>query len=182
MLLFNGSLHNHEDSFYSMVYDYVSEQCEENGLPVNQIDLSERKIPIFDPYDQTPTDDVNQIIKTFTEEDLQIWMAPLYHGTIPGVMKNALDWLQLTYDNESPYLTDKKIGLICISDGTFGIQGINTMISIAHTLRAWVLPYSIPINKFDAQERNGGDLAIYYRDKIKLMIQLMREEQAKISS
>ncbi len=182
MLLFNGSLHNHEDSFYSMVYDYVSEQSEQNGLPVKQIDLSEKKIPIFDPYDQTPTDDVNQIIQAFTEEDLQIWMAPLYHGTIPGVMKNALDWLQLTYDNASPYLTDKKIGLICISDGTFGIQGINTMISIAHTLRAWVLPYSIPINKLDALSREEDELAIYYQDKIKLMVQLMKEESLKNNS
>lgn len=179
MLLFNGSLHNHEDSFYSMVYNYVHEQSAENELPVKQIDLSEKKIPLFDPYDQTPTDDVDQIIETFTEEDLQIWMAPLYHGTIPGVMKNALDWLQLTYNNASPYLTDKKIGLICISDGTFGIQGINTMISIAHTLRAWVLPYSIPINKLEAQSRNPNHLASYYQDKIKLMVQLIKEESIK---
>lgn len=175
MLLFNGSLHNYKDSFYSMVYKYVHKQCKENGFIINEIDLSERQIPVFDPYDQTPTDDVNQIIEAFTEEDLQIWMAPLYHGTIPGVMKNALDWLQLTSENPSPYLTNKKIGLICTSDGTFGIQGINTMISIAHTLRAWVLPYSIPINKSEAQTRNPDQLASYYRDKIKLMVQLLKE-------
>lgn len=179
MLLFNGSLHNHEDSFYSMVYNYVYEQSEEIGLPVNQVDLSRVNIPMFDPYNQTPTDDVNQIIEAFTSEDLQIWMAPLYHGSIPGVMKNALDWLQLTINNESPYLTNKKIGLICTSDGTFGIQGINTMISIAHTLRAWVLPYSIPINKSEALSRNSNQLARYYEDKIKLMVQLMKEESLK---
>lgn len=179
MLLFNGSLHNHEESFYSMVYNYVHEQCDENGLSVNQVDLSEKKIPIFDPYDQTPTEEVNQIIETFMEEDLQIWMAPLYHGSIPGVMKNALDWLQLTHNYSSPYLTNKKIGLICTSDGTFGIQGINTMISIAHTLRAWVLPYSIPINKLEARVRNPKHLASYYQNKIKLMVQLLKEEEVK---
>ncbi len=85
----------------------------------------------------------------------------------------------MTYNNDSPYLTDKKIGLICISEGTFGIQGINTMISIAHTLRAWVLPYSIPINKLEAQVRNPNHFASYYQDKIKLMVQLMKEERAK---
>lgn len=179
MLFFNGSLHNHEDSFYSMVYNYVYEQSEENGLSVRQVDLSEKKIPVFDPYDQTPNDDVNQLIEAFTREDLQIWMAPLYHGSIPGVMKNALDWLQLTNDNDSPYLTNKKIGLICTSDGTFGIQGINTMISIAHTLRAWVLPYSIPINKSEALARNPNQLASYYQNKIKLMVQLLKEERSR---
>ena len=177
MLLFNGSLHNHEDSFYSMVYNYVYEQSEENGFSVNQVDLSKKKIRMFDPYNQTPTDEVNELIEAFAGEDLQIWMAPLYHGSIPGVMKNALDWLQLTTNNDSPYLTNRKIGLICTSDGTFGIQGINTMISIAHTLRAWVLPYSIPINKLDALSRDPNQLASYYQDKIKLMIQLMKEER-----
>lgn len=181
MLLFNGSLHNHEDSFYSMVHKHVQEQCEENGLSVKHVDLSGKKLPIFDPYDQTATDEVNQILEAFTVEDLQIWMAPLYHGSIPGVMKNALDWLQLTSKDTPSYLTDKKIGLICISDGTFGIQGINTMISIAHTLRAWVLPYSIPINKLEARMRDPNHLPADYQNKINLMVQLMKEEVQKLS-
>lgn len=179
MLLFNGSLHNHEDSFYSMVYNYVLDQCEESGISVDQVDLSEENIPFFDPYDQTAPDSVKNVINKFTDEDIQIWMAPLYHGTIPGVMKNSLDWLQLTSNHNLPYLTNKKIGLICISDGTFGTQGINTMISIAHTLRAWVLPFSIPINKSEARLRNSDQLAHHYEAKIKLMIQLLKEEHQK---
>ncbi|SMO40900.1 NADPH-dependent FMN reductase [Gracilimonas mengyeensis] len=184
MLLFNGSLHNvdqDENSFLATVYDHVLQESQDNDLDVNQVDLSKTEVPFFDPYDQTAPEHVEHLIQQFSTEELQIWIAPLYHGSIPGVMKNALDWLQLTSKNESPYLTDKKIGLICISDGTFGIQGINAMTAIAHTLRAWVLPYSIPINKLEAQVRNPDHLASYYRSKIKLMVQLLKEESLKNS-
>ncbi len=182
MLLFNGSLHNvdrDETSFLATVYDSIVEQCRDNGLTVNEVDLSRVEVPFFNPYDQLAPEPVEHMLQQFTSEDIQIWIAPLYHGSIPGVMKNALDWLQLTSTQSSPYLTNKKIGLICIADGTFGIQGINAMTSIAHTLRAWVLPFSIPINKLEAQVRNPNHLASYYKDKIRLMVQLLKEEHIK---
>ena len=180
MLLFNGSLHSlrqDEDSFYTTVYQYVMEQCQKNGLKIEQANLAESSIPIFDPYDQTAPEPVQKMINKFTSNGLQIWIAPLYHGSIPGVMKNALDWLQLSSQNDAPYLTNKKVGLICIADGSFGVQGINTMTSIAHSLRASVLPYSIPINKLEAQVRNPKHLASHFKDKINLMVQLLKEEQ-----
>lgn len=179
MLLFNGSLHqlNHEkDSFLGTIYSYLKKQCAENGLKTDEVDLSKANIPIFDPYDQKAPDSVEQMIRKFSENDLQIWIAPLYHGSIPGVMKNALDWLQLTYSDDSPYLTNKKVGLICIADGGFGVQGINAMMSIAHSLRASLLPFSIPVNKQEAEVRNPEQLASHYQNKIKLMVQLLKDE------
>jgi len=94
-------------------------------------------------------------------------------------MKNALDWLQLTSKNVSPYLTDKKIGLICVADGLFAIQGINAMNAIAHTLRAWVLPYTLPINKSEAEIQNSEQLAHQYKQKIELMVQLLENTDKK---
>lgn len=179
MLLFNGSLHNtqkSDDSFYSSVYNYILEQSVESGLAVNQLDLSKKNLPFLDPYNIAKNETVEETLEAFTTEDLQIWIAPLYHGSIPGVMKNALDWLELTSRNDSPYLSNKKIGLICTSEGTFGLQGINTMTAIAHTLRAWVLPYSIPINKQEATLQDPDQLSEQYRNKIDLMVQLLKEE------
>lgn len=179
MLLFNGSLHKtqkSDNSFYSSVYNYILEQSVESGLTVNQLDLSKKNLPFLDPYNITKNETVEDTLEAFTTEDLQIWIAPLYHGSIPGVMKNALDWLELTSRNDSPYLSNKKIGLICTSEGTFGLQGINTMTAIAHTLRAWVLPYSIPINKQEATLQNPDQLSEQYRNKIDLMVQLLKEE------
>ena len=175
MLLFNGSLHPVSDSnssFYAKVYNAVLDQCNELGIDVKQIDLSQQNLPFLDPFNIEKTEAVDDFLKTFTEEESQIWISPLYHGTITGVMKNALDWLELTSRNESPYLSGKTIGLMTTAEGSFAVQGINTMISIAHTLRASVLPYSIPVNKQEAILRDPNELTEHYQNKIKLMVDL----------
>ncbi|HLR76895.1 MAG TPA: NAD(P)H-dependent oxidoreductase [Balneolaceae bacterium] len=179
MLLFNGSLHNKRNTFNGNIYQHVLGQCNENQLPVNELDISEIDMPHFNPYSRKTPDAVQNMLDLFLSEDKQIWLAPLYHGSIPGIMKNALDWLQLTSKNPSPYLTDKIIGLICIADGLFAIQGINAMNAIAHNLRAWVLPYTLPINKSEAEIRNSEHLAMHYRQKIRLMVQLLGKADTK---
>jgi len=179
MLLFNGSRHNKTNSFNQDIYNYLYEQCEQNDLSVREFDLSEVSIPQFDPFARSTPPEVFEMIELFREEELQIWLAPLYHGSIPGVMKNALDWLELTSNEAVPYLSDKKVGMICIADGLFAIQGINAMNAIAHTLRAWVLPYSIPINKSEAQIRNPQYLSRFYQSKIEMMTRLIKKEKVK---
>jgi len=74
-----------------------------------------------------------------------LWSSPLYHGTISGSFKNALDWLQLLGNRQPAYLTDKVIGLISTAGGTHGLQAVNTMEFIVRALRGWAVPLVIPI-------------------------------------
>jgi hypothetical protein len=83
----------------------------------------------------------------FVQSELQIWLTPLYHGGMTGVMKNCLDWLELTARLENPYLTDKIVGLVAWADGGQAMQGINAMDAVAKALRAWVVPYTVPLVK-----------------------------------
>jgi FMN reductase len=77
--------------------------------------------------------------------DGMLWSSPLYHGTISGSFKNALDWLQVLGDRQPAYLTDKVIGLISTAGGTQGLQAVNTMEFIVRALRGWAVPLVIPI-------------------------------------
>src|SRR5260221_1857047 len=77
--------------------------------------------------------------------DGMLWSSPLYHGTISGSFKNALDWLQLLGDRQPAYLTDKVIGLISTAGGTQGLQAVNTMELIVRALRGWAVPLVVPI-------------------------------------
>jgi FMN reductase len=74
-----------------------------------------------------------------------LWSSPLYHGTISGSFKNALDWLDLLSDRKPAYLTDKVVGLISTAGGTQGLQAVNTMEFIVRALRGWAVPLVIPI-------------------------------------
>jgi NAD(P)H-dependent FMN reductase len=52
------------------------------------------------------------------------------------------------------YLTDKPIGLISVSGGTQGLQAINAMEFSVRALRAWAVPYVVPVpgSAFDDEE------------------------------
>ena len=86
-----------------------------------------------------------------------LWSSPLYHGTISGSFKNALDWFQLLSDRKPAYLTDKVVGLISTAGGTQGLQAVNTMEFVVRSLRGWAVPLVIPIPQAWARLRPRGD-------------------------
>ena len=69
----------------------------------------------------------------------------MYHGTISGSFKNAVDWLQLLSGHEPAYLTNKVTGLISTAGGVQGLQAVNTMEFIVRALRGWAVPLVIPV-------------------------------------
>jgi FMN reductase len=92
-----------------------------------------------------------------------LWSSPLYHGTISGAFKNALDWLGLLGQRQPAYLTDKVIGLISTAGGVQGLQAVNTMEFVVRALRGWAVPLVMPIPRagqaFD-EEGKARDLQI----------------------
>ena len=71
----------------------------------------------------------------------------MYHGSISGSFKNAVDWLQLLAGRKPPYLTNKVIGLITAAGGSQGLQAVNSMEFIVRALRAWAVPLVLPVGK-----------------------------------
>ena len=156
-IIFNGSLERRTQSTSELISNYFSERLKIRGIHTDIFTLADSGIPLFDvTLTKTPLA-VERMTQMFTDAELHIWLAPLYHGSIPGVMKNCLDWLEVTANRYEPYLTDKTVGLVCWADGLQAMQGINTMDSIAKSLRAWPLPFSVPIVRsslFDSEHSN----------------------------
>ena len=121
------------------------EGAAEAGARTELYDIRQLDLPMYAPN----AADVPDAARTFWESvyvcDGMLWSSPLYHGTISGSFKNALDWLQLLGDRQPPYLTDKVIGLISTAGGTQGLQAVNTMEFIVRALRGWAVPLVIPI-------------------------------------
>ena len=78
----------------------------------------------------------------------------MYHGTVSGSFKNALDWLQLLSDSNPLFLTNKVVGLTNTAGGVQGLQAVNTMEFAVRALRGWAVPLVIPVARvweaFDA--------------------------------
>lgn len=120
------------------------EGAAEGGARTELFDLRELELPMYAPDREAP-DFVRRLCEAVYEADGLLWSSPLYHGTISGVFKNALDWLELLGDRQPAYLTDKVVGLISTAGGTQGLQAINTMEFVVRALRGWSVPLVIPI-------------------------------------
>jgi FMN reductase len=138
-----GSLAPHSTSLSAL--RVALEGARDYGTDVRLFDLRELDLPMFAPdTDPTPAA-ARELCDAVYAAQGMLWSSPLYHGTISGAFKNALDWLQLLGDRNPPYLTDKVIGLISTAGGTHGLQAVNTMEFVVRALRGWAVPLVLPI-------------------------------------
>lgn len=172
-IIFNGSLERRSASTSGRISQYFIEELKQMGIHPEIFTLADSGIPLFDvTLTKTPMA-VERMTQLFLDADIHFWLAPLYHGSIPGVMKNCLDWLEVTVGYYQPYLTDKTVGLVCWADGLQAVQGINAMDVIAKSLRAWPLPFSVPVIRsglFDPED--PAKISPLYSDKFKKLISI----------
>jgi FMN reductase len=121
------------------------EGASDAGADVELFDIRSLQLPMYSPNPAVIPPAARSLCESVYACHGMLWSSPLYHGTISGSFKNALDWLQLLGDRRPAYLTDKVIGLISTAGGTQGLQAVNTMEFIVRALRGWAVPLVIPI-------------------------------------
>src|SRR4051794_13735501 len=65
------------------------------GADVQLFDLRALNLPMFMPDGAPAPAAARQLCDAVSVAQGMLWSSPLYHGTISGAFKNALDWLQL---------------------------------------------------------------------------------------
>src|SRR5947209_7096401 len=75
------------------------------------------RLPIFDPRPGGITTEQTELSDAIRAADGVIIGTPGYHGSISGVIKNALDTLELTREDAAPYFQGKPVGVIVTADG-----------------------------------------------------------------
>jgi FMN reductase len=138
-----GSLAKQSNSLAALTI--ALEGAAEAGAKTTLLDVRELALPMYDPGETHPAASVMKLCAAIHEADGLIWSSPMYHGTISGSFKNALDWLQLLAKYDPPYLTDKVVGLISTAGGVQGLQAVNTMEFVVRALRGWAVPLVMPI-------------------------------------
>ena len=119
------------------------EGAEAAGADVELLDVKALELPLYDDAPASPG--VDRLVEAVGGADGMVWSSPLYHGTVSGAFKNALDWLQLLSRREPPFLTGTPVGLVATSGGVQGLQAINTMEFVVRALRGWTVPLVVPV-------------------------------------
>ena len=147
-----GSLSKHSSSLAAL--GIALEGAAEAGAKTEIFDVRELALPMYEPGADAPPA-VLKMAEAMYNADGLVWSSPMYHGTISGSFKNALDWLQVLGNRQPSYLTDKVVGLISTAGGVQGLQAVNTMEFVVRALRGWAVPLVLPIAQawkaFDGQ-------------------------------
>lgn len=79
--------------------------------------------------------------------DAVVIASPGYHGTLSGLVKNALDYLEELRVDTRPYLDGRPVGLIAVALGHQAAVGtLQTLRQITHSLRGWPTPFGLAVN------------------------------------
>lgn len=172
VLIFNGSPENNADSISGKVSAFLTNALEAKNAEVIQFNVSQGNIPLFELNPAEIPTAVAEMNHLFRTTAIQLWLTPLYHGSMTGVMKNCLDWLEYGSDLPNTYLDGNLVGFVCWAGGMHGVNGINTMDQVAKALRAWTIPYSVPMQYADLFDESG-DLSEHYQNKLSLLAELL---------
>ncbi|MBO0330305.1 NADPH-dependent FMN reductase [[Muricauda] lutisoli] len=172
VLVFNGT-NSTKSNAANHIVDYFKATLQGMGVEVVVFNLAENSIPFFSEDSEGVPPSVLKMVELFRSCERHIWFSPLYHGGMTGAMKNCLDWLIVSAREKEPYLSHIKVALICWAYGGNASTGVDNMRVVANTLRAWTLPYSVPIVIQDLYAKDTKTLAVEYQDKFERMMTLL---------
>lgn len=138
-----GSLTENSNSLFAL--QYALRGAVEHGAQTTLFDIDEMNLPMYDTRISHIPPMAQAMCNAVAEAHGLIWCSPLYHGTISGAFKNALDWLELLSNHTPKYLTNKVVGLVSTAGGVQGLQAINTMEFVVRALRGWTVPMTVSV-------------------------------------
>ncbi|MBO9499087.1 MAG: NAD(P)H-dependent oxidoreductase [Novosphingobium sp.] len=87
------------------------------------------------------------LIELIRRADGVVIASPGYHGSISGMIKNALDYVEDTAKDPRPYLDGRAVGCIACA---YGWQATGSTLialrTIVHALRGWPTPLGVAAN------------------------------------
>jgi FMN reductase len=104
-------------------------------------------LPPYDPAQRERTRESKTLVDALRRADGVIISSPGYHGTISGLLKNALDYTEDMRGDARAYLSERAVGIIVCADGIQAMGStLATLRSMAHALRAWPTPFAAVVN------------------------------------
>jgi FMN reductase len=121
--------------------------AQKEGADTLRIAGPELALPMYVPGGTHGSAAAENIVAALRRCDGLIIASPSYHGSVSGLIKNALDYVEDLRDDRRAYLDGRAIGcLACASGWQGGGQTLATLRSIAHALRGWPTPLGAVIN------------------------------------
>ncbi|WP_239019575.1 NADPH-dependent FMN reductase [Sphingomonas suaedae] len=104
----------------------------------------------FPPYelcDPAPQGNIAQFVEVLRSADAVIIGSPGYHGTLSGLVKNALDHVELLRGDDRAYFDRMPVGMVATAGGwQAAVSTMGALRTVVHALRGWPTPLGVAIN------------------------------------
>ncbi len=135
-----GSLR--DGSYSALALEQAVNRVKALGAEVEILDLRDMKLPFCDGGDEYPDyPDVEILREKVKAADGLILATPEYHGSVSGVLKNALDLMSFEH------LSGKVAGLISVLGGQSNSNALNDLRIIVRWVHGWVIPEQVAIGQ-----------------------------------
>ncbi len=105
------------------------------------------QLPMYEPDNKERTDAARDLVAQLARADGIILGSPGYHGSISGLVKNALDYAEDLRGDRRPYFSGRAVGCIATAGGWPGaVNTLGALRDIVHALRGWPTPLGAAIN------------------------------------
>ena len=118
-----------------------------------------RELPPYDPdLDAEPLDAaVARLREAIADADGVLIATPEYNGSMPGLLKNALDWASRPFPDNA--LRGKPVGVIGASTGLFGAVWAQADVrKVLGIIGADVIDHELPVGQADSAFAENGQL------------------------
>ncbi|WMX48575.1 NADPH-dependent FMN reductase [Streptomyces roseicoloratus] len=125
----------------------VLAEAERRGAEVSLIGGAELVMPLYDPRDELRSARALRLVTEIAGADGIVLASPAYHGSISGLVKNALDHVEDLREDTRPYFSGRAVGSVAVAQGWQG--GVSTLAAlrdVTHALRGWPTPLGVVVN------------------------------------
>ena len=126
------------------------------GATTKLLGAAALRVPTYE-YGVAPDDAATQLVQELRRADGIILASPAYHGSVSGLVKNALDYAEDTSRDERPYLSGRAVGCMAVAAGwQAAVSTLAALRGIVHALRGWPTPLGIAINSSESPINGEG--------------------------
>jgi FMN reductase len=126
---------------------HVLETAQRAGARTKLISGPALQLPLYQPDNPERCEAARHLVAELALADGIILGSPGYHGSISGLIKNALDYAEDLRADPRPYFSGRAVGCIATAGGWPGaVNTLGALRDIVHALRGWPTPLGAAIN------------------------------------
>ncbi|HEX2297397.1 MAG TPA: NAD(P)H-dependent oxidoreductase [Pseudonocardiaceae bacterium] len=147
-----------EDSQSERVLNTVLDGVRAAGAETVSVTGLDLVLPFYDPVVAERSEVAHRLVDALRAADGVVLVSPGYHGTVSGLVKNALDYVEDLRGDPRPYLDGRAVGCVAIAQGWQAtVTTLSALRSIVHALRGWPTPLGAAVNSQQVLFGPDGD-------------------------